>query len=369
MKTIWRPIVIASLTLALSACAGLRQFPENAVETKATLSEIDAAYATALSGMYSATSADAKRSVRNQFIEKRIAVIDANYRTFIEALAKENAGVDFGVGVTEVGVGAAGTLVNESASQILSAISAALAGSKSSYDKNVLYEKTISALLAQMEAGRKEIAARIFQNWSQSVDDYPLWVARRELAAYELAGSIPGAIISTASDASEKEKKANAIMMEKVTKAAVTKEMFASRASIIASIKSLSGSAAKALVQNIAGAFPTQAKAFISAQYPSAVSQADTDGSKAKTLLGRLVVLTAKSEQAVQTWQELIAGQQTQASTPASTPGTGTPATQPGTPPGNGAATGAAPATTPAPSTTPSSNTPNTQEPGNGNNQ
>jgi hypothetical protein len=142
-------------------------------------------------------------------IERRMAVIDAYFKEFQAGLVKENVRADFGIALLGIGVGAAGALVAQTASQILSAVSGGLAGAQAAYGKAVLYDKAMSALLAQMQAGRKTVAAQIFQRWNLGLDQYPMWMARMDLEAYYFAGSLPGAILGTAADAKVKEAQAD----------------------------------------------------------------------------------------------------------------------------------------------------------------
>ena len=142
-------------------------------------------------------------------IERRMAVIDAYFKEFQARLVKENVRSEFGIALLGIGVGGAGSLVSETTSQILSAVSGGLAGAQAAYGKAVLYDKVMSALLAQMQAGRKVVAAQIFQRWNLGLDQYPMWMARTDLDAYYFAGSLPGAILGTAADAKVKETQAD----------------------------------------------------------------------------------------------------------------------------------------------------------------
>ena len=138
-----------------------------------------------------------------------MAVIDAYFKEFQDGLVKENVRVEFGLALVGIGVGAAGALVPQTASQILSAVSGGLAGAQAAYGKAVFYDKAMSALLAQMQAGRKTVAVQIFERWNQGLDQYPMWMAKTDLDAYYFAGSLPGAILGTAADAKVKEAQAD----------------------------------------------------------------------------------------------------------------------------------------------------------------
>ena len=209
----WVLALIAAF--ALVGCAGLRQFPEVTNDHDAALAGLDKDYAFAIEQVYGkkdapTTSIDAARAkaVRNRMIETRMAVTDAYFKDFQAGLVKENVRADFLLSVIGIGVGGAGALVSETASQILSAVSGGLAGTQAAYGKAVLYDKAMSALVAQMQASRKAIAAEIFEQWNDDIEQYPMWMARKHLEAYYFAGSLPGAIIATAADAKVKDAQA-----------------------------------------------------------------------------------------------------------------------------------------------------------------
>jgi hypothetical protein len=194
------------VTFGLGGCAGLTQFPEVTKNYDVALRDLDADYATTLDRIYGknvVAAAEAKQ-IRSEMMERRMAVIDANFKDFQAGLVKENVRAEFGIALLGIAVGAAGSQVAETASQILSAVSGGLAGAQAAYGKAVLYDKAMSALLAQMQAGRKAVAAQIFERWNQDLDQYPMWMARTDLEAYYFAGSLPGAILGTAADAKVK---------------------------------------------------------------------------------------------------------------------------------------------------------------------
>ena len=204
----FRFAVLLVSALALGGCTALQQFPEVSDNYITELGTDDPDYAEALAKIYpddsSAVDAEVKKRVRNALIETRMAVIDTNFQEFQIALAQENVQVDFLVSVAEVAVGGAGALVSETASRILSAVSGGLAGGQAAYSKAALYEKALSALLAQMIASRKAILVRINERRNMSYAEYWLSDAKNDLDAYLFAGSLPGAIVATSADAQVK---------------------------------------------------------------------------------------------------------------------------------------------------------------------
>jgi hypothetical protein len=71
-------------------------------------------------------------------------------------------------------------------------------------DKDLFYQKTMPAILAQMQARRAEMVAQITTGLGRSTTAYPLSQAIVDLGAYENAGSIPGAINGIVTDAGKK---------------------------------------------------------------------------------------------------------------------------------------------------------------------
>lgn len=191
-----------ALTALVAGCAGLKQFPDASKDFAADLVKDDAAYAKALQD--SAKPRADPVAIRNHMIDERLRVMDIKFTEYIQALARENVSVNFGVAVAQVGIGGAGALVSETASQILSAVSGGLAGGQQAYSKSALFEQAMPALLAQMIAARKSILVKILAGRGSSIDNYPLSVAAQDLEAYFVAGSLPGAFLATSADAKVK---------------------------------------------------------------------------------------------------------------------------------------------------------------------
>lgn len=303
-----RSLVLA-LALALAGCTGLEQFPEVSQDYATDLVRLDPAYATALADIYKpGTNADDQMRIRNRLIEGRMAVIDEHFRTFETGLAQESSGADFGIAAAGIGVGAVGSFVAKTASQILSAVSGGLAGVDAAYGKSVLYERAASALLAQMRAERKVIAAQIFLRWTDTIDKYPLWVARTDLEAYYFAGSLPGAIVATSADAKVKDQEADKILqLGAITPECVTKEMDEKRALLDLAIDGLDEKKPTALVAVIASEFP-EIKPFLDFQYTDVDRDGDKTGIRAKAVLKSAIELTVCTAEHAGKWQAAIAG-------------------------------------------------------------
>lgn len=207
---IYGAAVLLIAVLTLGGCAGLKQFPSTSTDYVGDLKKLDDDYGKALDEIKKvAADPEKQKRIRNLEIDRRLRVIDRNFDEFRKGLSKENVTVDFVTSVVEVGVGGAGALVAGTASQILSAASGGLAGAQQAYSKAALFDKTLSALLAQMIAGRKAVLVTIYEGRAQGIDNYPLSAAVQALDAYAFAGSLPGALVATSADATIKKNQAD----------------------------------------------------------------------------------------------------------------------------------------------------------------
>src|SRR5262245_34289489 len=99
----------AMVSLALTGCAGLRQFPDVSKNDDEARGALDVPYQKALGEIYATPppNAEQQKLIRNKLIDTRVAVIDAHFSEFEAGLAKENVRVEFGIALLGIGVGAA----------------------------------------------------------------------------------------------------------------------------------------------------------------------------------------------------------------------------------------------------------------------
>ena len=158
--------------------------------------------------MTNATEAE-KKSVRNEIITGRIALIDLNYNQFIAQFSVNKENLDFVSDVGELGLNLATTAVGSAATKtVLGAFSAGVTGGKVSIDKNYFFEKTVPVLITSMNAQRKVALLAIITGIGKSTDDYPLTQALSDLDTYYFAGTFVGALQAIQADAGSKEVKA-----------------------------------------------------------------------------------------------------------------------------------------------------------------
>jgi hypothetical protein len=202
-------IVIVAAASMLAGCASLRYggAPEPSFNLKADINELNQHFglSASITGYYKNPSKEA----RNQFIIGRLTLINLRYLEFVRNLTKDRQLLDSAVGMALLGLNLAGTAVPAAQTKtVLFAISAGLIGSKEVIDKNFYFEKTIGALVAQMNAERQKALNPLLQGMKLSLDDYPFEYAVVDLDAYYNAGTFTGAVQAIQADAATKEKDA-----------------------------------------------------------------------------------------------------------------------------------------------------------------
>lgn len=155
--------------------------------------------------IHSATASDRLNLTKQQYRDMVVAVylnaIDARYHEFRSLISGQGRGGAIGADLGVIGLTTAASLIEKSAGD-LSAIAAAVAGSKGSFDKNLYFERTMPAILASMDAERAKVRKHIVTNMRKNESEYPLEVAFGDLAAYEASASIDRAIDAITSSAS-----------------------------------------------------------------------------------------------------------------------------------------------------------------------
>ena len=194
--------------LLLSGCAASFKGAPDRLYKVDELTALDPLYAKTIQASASAASA-AQIGVRNQFIEMRSAVIDHQYDLFRSDLYEQRVGANVGVDLTTLGLSGVGAATGSTHLKTgAAALAAFLIGGKASVDKNAYFDRTLPALLEQMDAARATVRKRILDSMLLDVGNYPLMQAASDLEAYYHAGTIPGAIAGITTTAATQKKDA-----------------------------------------------------------------------------------------------------------------------------------------------------------------
>lgn len=151
---------------------------------------------------------DAKRNgltrqeYRDTVVYGRISVIDIRYLQFQKALAGTNNGISTGADLTVLLLNGFGATTGAAAAKAaLAAASAGVIGAKAAINTDLFYQKTLPALITQMEAARQKQLSTIKTGLNKSVDEYPLGEALNDVLNYYVAGTLPSAVQQVTSKA------------------------------------------------------------------------------------------------------------------------------------------------------------------------
>ena len=217
--------IIAALAISvwcglLIACAPLVGYPNDPENTAATLDRLAPYFNGAAEADYLATTDPGLRlAKRNALVLARMRAYDIEFTDFEKRLYGDGNAVTLGGDLVALApTGLVATTGNAATKSALGAASTGVIGAKAAIDKDLYYQKTIPALLAQMEADRLKALLPITAGLKLSDADYPLMQAYIDLNAYQSAGSIPAAINAVNTNAGNaKENAQNAITFERTS--------------------------------------------------------------------------------------------------------------------------------------------------------
>ncbi|MEG8024370.1 hypothetical protein QP162_07760 [Sphingomonas aurantiaca] len=210
----WAAISTLMIAITLSGCASTPGYaPRAAFPIDQDIKELHDQFDTAASikGYY-AVGADTEAR-RSEFVAGRLALYDLEYIRFISHFRLSRAEQSTAFDAIALGVGFATTILKgERVKTILGAVTTSLTGARTSYEKNFYDDKTAAALVAQMTAERKKALIPIIQGLKRSVGDYPITTAIVDLADYQMAGTIDGALNGVQQDAAVKDAAAASVL-------------------------------------------------------------------------------------------------------------------------------------------------------------
>jgi len=200
MIRIIRNILIFTLIIpVLSGCGTIRSggAPDLSFDINTDLQQLSQEFqsSTNISNFYKTPTQD-RLDARNRFIIGRLVQIDLRYLQYIKNLTSDKQQLDSATDMANLALNLAGTLVGSARAKTnLAASAAGLIGMTTIIDKNFYYEKSIDALVATMNAKRKEVLVTILTGLStKTLDDYPFERAITDINQYYLAGTLNGAI-------------------------------------------------------------------------------------------------------------------------------------------------------------------------------
>lgn len=210
MRTV-SALIVLLIALATGGCKTSRYAgaPSPAYNIDKDLRELEKVFDQSTSIAHFYEPANQTETERNRFITGRLVLINLNYFKWLRNVTADKQLLDSASDILVLSLNLAGTAVGSTeAKTILAAISAGVAGSKTTIDKYYFYEKTVPALAAAMNAQRKQVLVNIIKGLDLDLKQYPFEQAMADLNEYYQAGTFQGAITTIQADAGAKEKTA-----------------------------------------------------------------------------------------------------------------------------------------------------------------
>lgn len=200
-------LAVALGTVGLSGCTTMRGAPVNVLE------ESDAALLVApgkslvtreqiITHYVGIDNEDRQREFRNRVTDHYLGQIDKQYETYSTRLFSEGIELALGFDAAIIGLSSTAALFENVASDIATVISG-FAGLRSAINENLYFDRTLPALIATMDTQRIEIETEIIAKKQQSVADYTIEAAIRDLRRYQHAGTLMRAITRVTETASQ----------------------------------------------------------------------------------------------------------------------------------------------------------------------
>ena len=195
--------------------------------------------------------------MRDEIILSRIHVYDMEFSRFQRLLAGSSNVASVGSDFAVLTLNGLATVTGGTATKsALSAASGGIVGAQGNVNKDLFYQKTIPAIISQMEANRAKVKLTIFDGLKLSDNQYPLQRAESDLADLNDAGSIPAAISSVTQTATNSKNESQAAIALDISRTPAAARALASEAMRIrvarlqASIDKLSDAQALALAKD-----------------------------------------------------------------------------------------------------------------------
>ena len=209
-------IIVLTVVLGLLAgCTTLRSggSPRPSFNIKSDIKDLAAHFesSASITGYYQAPS----EAARNQFIVGRLALINLRYLQWIRNLTRDRQLLDSATSISLLGLTLAGATVPLAETKtILSTIAAGITGSQDVINETYYFQKSIPALVAQMNAERQRKLIPILKGTKKPPEDYSFEQAVVDLHNYFLAGTFMGAIQAIQQQAAVEGEKASERIQE-----------------------------------------------------------------------------------------------------------------------------------------------------------
>lgn len=194
------------MAVAASGCASFEGMPKP-VLTDTTVDAMIAKFrpdeVVAKMDGFAAEDMKSRNTYRDRVVMAYLTAIDARYDNFRRELSSTGKGGHVAADTaTLVLTGIAS--ISTGGAQELAAAATVVGGARSSFDKEVLADKTLPLLVSLMDSQRLTVRADIMRGLSQDEGAYTIQEAFSDLMRYQSAGSIDAAVQAAAASAAQR---------------------------------------------------------------------------------------------------------------------------------------------------------------------
>jgi len=193
---VFRRLLVISVAGVIASCSAIQGYPPDPENSSAVLASLQPYFQPSQADTYiKETDPAQRRQLRDIIVLSQVRAYDIEFNNFEKSLYSSGNGISTGSDLVLLvlnGLGA--TLGGVAVKAALAAASTGVVGAQSAISKDLYYQKTLPALLAQMEANRSAVELTIFTGLTQEDAKYSLLHAYLDLEALKQAGGIPQAI-------------------------------------------------------------------------------------------------------------------------------------------------------------------------------
>jgi hypothetical protein len=199
-----RLLAAAAMAGTLAGCAGFGAAPRSPVrDMEATVAGLEAAYAPSEVLACLGTPLEAQRPCRDRIVQALMVAVDLRYADYELGMYDGHRYGGFAATLAQLGLTTAASVSGAAPARLLAALATGVTGARAAFEREVLAERTVTALQSAMHARRGQVGARIRAGLMRPATVYPLGAAMADLYAYFRAGTVIGAVVSLGEAASE----------------------------------------------------------------------------------------------------------------------------------------------------------------------
>ncbi|HWS62668.1 MAG TPA: hypothetical protein VN325_07925 [Steroidobacteraceae bacterium] len=222
-------MIVCVLLGPLGGCAEISGYPADPENSGTVMRSLEQYLDPAIDAEYNKASGDARKAKRDLIVLSRMRAFNIQFDKYEKNLWGDGNSVTLGGDLTALALtGLATTAAAAASKTAFSAAATGVIGANAAINKDLYYQRTLPALIAQMEAERSKVQRAILVNLQKPDSDYPLAAAEIDLDALKKAGSMPSAIANVTQAASA-DKQTQALKLDEVRSLPVSTSSSTSR--------------------------------------------------------------------------------------------------------------------------------------------